>query len=71
MRVIAKTLPGGGTEYCIGHNRAFHIIPNGEWLHLFSYVGNCTLPVWSMRRRGPKARTKCIAFVQDMIDGLA
>ncbi len=72
MRVIGRALRDGATEYNIGHGRSFRIVPSGEWVCLFSYVGDCTLPVWSMRRKAAdRGRAKCLAFVQQTIDALA
>lgn len=72
MRVIARALPAGAAEYDIGHGRSFHVVPVRDWVFLFAYVGDCTLPVWSMRR--PKAdngRARCIAFIEQTIADLA
>ena len=72
MRVIGKALPGGATEYAIGHGRSFHVVPQGEWVCLFSYADSGVLPVWSMRRKAMQnGRARCIAFIQQMIDALA
>lgn len=72
MQVMGKALPDGATEYAIGHGRSFHIVPQGEWVCLFSYVGSCTLPVWSMRRKvSDNGRARCLAFIEQTIADLS
>lgn len=71
MRVIGKALPGGATGYSIGHGRSFHVVPNGDWVCLFSYANSSAFPVGSMRRKvSENGRARCIAFIQQMIDAL-
>lgn len=72
MRVIGKALRGGATEYDIGHRRSFRIVPHGEWVCLFAYVGDCISPVWSMRRKAAQnGRARCLAFIEQTIVDLA
>lgn len=72
MRVTGKALQGGATEYEIGHGRSFRIVPQGEWVCLFAYVGDCILPVWSMRRKAAQnGRARCLAFIEQTIADLA